>query len=378
MSEANRAPRHWNLPWGLIGMIPLVWLAESCVAHHEYALLNDPIILSWRVGGEAAGREAKTAEILCLGDSLVRLGLMPRILEGRLKKSALNLASPGAPASSSYFLLRRALGTGARPQALVVDFHSNVLTNPPRTTRHLWPEILTIGEAFELSWHARDLPFLLSTALALGLSSYRRREGLREEVRAALRGEIRPSRALMAANLRNVRVNRGASPQAKRTPIPDDSAPSETRISWKPYEVNAHYVERFLQLASSHRIAVYWLLPPLSPARQNRLERRGVDEGMMRFVHSMHQRYDNVVLIDGRHADYPANVFIDATHLDKQGAAELTTAVATVLEKGFAQPGSLPPLVTLPPFRGQTAEFPLEDLEQSIAVVRTNGERLKW
>ncbi len=376
MSAMDDALRRRKLPWGLIGMIPLVLAVEAYVSRHEPDLMNDPLILSWQIGRQSATREAKPAEILCMGDSLVRLGLLPKVLEQKLGKSAYNLASPGAPSSANYFLLRHALESGARPKALIVDFHSNVLTNPPRATAHFWAEILSLGEAFELCLNARDHRLFLSTAVSLALPSYRRREGIREEVVADLKGEVRASREVIAANRRNIRVNQGASPHAKRTAIPDDPAPSMVMLHWKPYAVNATYVTKFLDLAASHHIPVFWLLPPLSPARQERLERRGVDTGYTHFVESTVRRYKNIVVIDGRHAGYTTDVFVDATHLDKQGAAELTSAVASILKERLEHPDLQPRLVNLPPFRGQPGDFLLEDLEESRTAVRTQVDKI--
>ncbi|WP_422931482.1 hypothetical protein [Singulisphaera sp. PoT] len=376
MSEATQAPRRWKPPWGLIGMLPLILAAELTVARHEPKLFDDPLILSWRLGADSSVREAKQAKILCMGDSLVHLGVLPRLLQSRVGKSAYNLASPGSPASASYFLLRKALEAGARPEALVVDFHSNVLSKPPRTTLHFWPELLSFRETLELGWHARDPRLFLATTLAIALPSVRRRNGLREGLLASLRDEPPPSRELMAANRRNALINLGASPHAKRTPNTDDITRSEPNKGWQPHGVNVLYVRKFLELASSRKIPVYWLLPPLSPACQGRLERRGVDERLMQFVLSIQRKYDNVVVVDGRHAGYPTDVFVDANHLDKQGAAELTTTLASIMDRGLVPSGAGRGVVPLPPFRALTSDLPLEDLEESKAIVRKTDDRL--
>ena len=39
----------------------------------------------------------------------------------------------------------------------------------------------------------------------------------------------------------------------------------------------------------------------------------------------------NLTVIDGRHAGYPGDLFVDASHLEQHGAAAFTTAVADAL-----------------------------------------------
>src|SRR3954468_14498703 len=103
---ALRPGRKRLIPWGLIGMLGLIAAVERSVASRAFELTANPMFLDWRESGRAARAEAARAQVLALGDSLVALGVQPRILEARFGRSAYNLAVPGAPAPASYFLLK--------------------------------------------------------------------------------------------------------------------------------------------------------------------------------------------------------------------------------------------------------------------------------
>jgi hypothetical protein len=134
-------------PLGLIGMTVLVVAVESWLSSHSLELSQDRTLFEWRATGIAArGEEVKRSEVLCFGDSLVKYGIYPPILEASLGRSAFNLAVQGCPPPVSYFLLRRALDGGARPKAVIVDVHAMVLPSRPDQTVACWPEFLTEPE----------------------------------------------------------------------------------------------------------------------------------------------------------------------------------------------------------------------------------------
>ena len=84
--------------------------------------LHDECRADWAYGGRAASRRAPDAEILCFGDSMIKFGMAPRVLEDRLGRRAFNLALYAGSPTASYFLLRRPLESGAKPAAVLVDF----------------------------------------------------------------------------------------------------------------------------------------------------------------------------------------------------------------------------------------------------------------
>jgi hypothetical protein len=312
-------------------MLSLVLATEAFVARHEQELIGDALRAAWRLSGEAARTRGRSAELLCFGDSLVKLGLLPRVLEAELGRPAYNLAVPGAPAAASYYLLRSALDAGARPKALVVDFHSSNLTCPPRKNAHLWSELLTPGAAGDLGWRAHDPRLVTTIGLAMALPSVRRREDLREEIRFALSGQSRPGRAVVATTVRATYANAGATPHRKRVNTPEAPDPMGMEVRWAPYPVNVEYVRRFLDLAAERRIPVFWLVPPVSPARQARDDRRGTSERYTRLIETLRVNHPEVTILDARRSGFEPDRFIDPTHLDEQGAAALSRGVAAAI-----------------------------------------------
>ena len=111
----------------------------------------------------------------------------------------------------------------------------------------------------------------------------------------------------------------------------------------------------------------YWLLPPQRTRLQARRERSGAEAGYVRFVRSFAGACPHVTVLDGRHAGYDHALFVDATHLDGQGAYTLSRDVADVLRRDLAEAAAhaVGRWVELPAYRACPVEVALEDVEQS-------------
>jgi hypothetical protein len=372
------------MPVGLIGMLGLIVAVEQFLAARALEFTGNSVLLDWRTTGRAASsREVRRSEVLCFGDSLVKHGIYPPILEASLGRPAFNLAIPAAPPPASYFLLRRALDAGARPRAVIVDAHAMLLPSRPGLSAGYWPELLTVRELLELSLVARDSRLFTRAALEIALPSARYREAIRARVCASLRGHRPPGAELYPVLLRNWRVNRGATVSSPRRPPdalggsdPDAADPREGpgTVAWFAYRVNTVYLRKLLDLAAARGVAVFWLLPPTSPTHLARTERSGVDARYTAFVRETQARYANVVVFDGRRAGYRREVFSDLTHLDRRGASALSEAVASFIAPYLS--GGVPPRAPrwaeLPPYRARPELVPLEDVEQSMAASRAS------
>jgi hypothetical protein len=375
MRGTTRLAPRGAVPWGLVGMLGLVLASERAVSRHEPIFTGDTMVLAWRAGRPMVRDEAARARVLCVGDSLVKLGVQPRVLEARLGLPSYNLAVGGASAPATFFLLRLALDVAARPSALIIDFDAEVLQTPPRMHQKYWPELIGPGEAIDLCWSAQDSDLLGRTGLALLLPSVKHRDELREDIRVSLAGGTRPTREVLAAYARHWRLNGGATVLGPTPPPPDDPAKADpatrrSRRGWVPYPANASYVRRALDLAASREVPVFWLLPPVSPSRQARRDRSGLDEGYTRFVRETAARYPNVVVLDARRSGYARDLFADPTHLHRVGAVELSAAVADALAPRLAGASATGPRwIDLPPFRGRTIDVALEEMEQSRLAV---------
>ena len=104
------------MPRGLLGMLVLVAVVERFSARHDLEL-STTVTRNTRFAALGAEREASDCEVLCFGDSQVKLGVDPRVIEDSLGVRAFNLAILSAPPPASYFLLRCASrpGPGPRP-----------------------------------------------------------------------------------------------------------------------------------------------------------------------------------------------------------------------------------------------------------------------
>jgi hypothetical protein len=252
-----------------------------------------------------------------------------------------------------------------------------LLGDDPMELTRLWPELLGLPELAELAWSARDPEFFGSAALGRLVPSVRLRFEVREALMAAMRGEYASARWGLAPKLRNWRENLGAHIQ------PPASVPGEevARIletqgylpgGWACHPVNAAYVERFLALAESRGVRAFWLLPPVQPEVQARRDRGGLSADYERYVRGLADRHANLVVLDGRHAGFPATTMADMTHLNRLGALAFSESVASAL--GTRLDGAVEGRwVELPPYREASADLAVEDLDQSAEALRQAG-----
>lgn len=366
---ASRVPR------GLLGMIGLVVIVECFVAGRPLDF-SDPVSLSWQLSARSAGSDAtRSATILCVGDSLVKHGVIPAVLEAKTGDRVSNLAIARGPAPATYFLLRRALEAGARPRAVVLDFKPGVLVGSARYNLRYWQEILSVREALDLARRDHGGSFLLSLALGRLFPTVRGRLEVRGAILAAFRGEDSPMRLINRVCQRNWGVNGGANVAADN-PAFTGTVSAEQHKSllshlWYCHRVNAAYVRRLLDLTADRGIPVYWLLPPVSPELQARREATGAEAGYLTFVRTFQSRYPHLTVVDGRHSGYDASAFVDATHLDGRGAATLTAELGTILGRADApEVARASRWVDLPPYRPDPSPLPLEDVEESRAIVK--------
>jgi hypothetical protein len=376
VGPTNPKRRHPSaIPWGFVGTVVVVALIE-CLIGRNWLTFTDPVSLSWRYSAEGVKNDAPGCELLCLGDSLIKHGLLPSVLEKETGRRTVNLSAAREPTLFTYFLLRRALEAGARPRAIIINAKPAVLLAGPEFNSRYWEEVLTPRECVEFSLLTRNGPFMLATITGRLLPSLRSRLEIRSQLIAAAHGETDPIPAMNRVLLRNWTVNRGAnvvSVHAK--PAADDTeAEIEHRLHPRLFFVdptNAAGMERLLQLAAAHQIPVLWLLTPLAPDLQERRDQSGAEAGYETFVRSYLIRYWRILtVLDARRGDYPATVFTDLTHLNRQGALALSHAVARTIRPLLDRPPSDSGIrwlvVERPSFdRPLEADALVEDLDQS-------------
>jgi hypothetical protein len=374
-----RRRRAGLVPWGVIGMCGLIVAIEASVAR-RWPDLSDPVSLSWRFADRAARNDAAGCDVLFLGDSLVKHGLVPSVLQRASGLRSVNLAAARAPTLLTYFVLRRALDARARPSAIVIDTKPAVLIGGADYNAQYWPATLSAPECLELGWIAGKGPLALAVLTARLLPSLQSRLGVRSRVEAALTQAPERIREINRVLLRNWTVNGGANVAMMNSAYRGDLSPEiQDRLHpdrWYVDPANAAGLEQLLKLAARRGIRVFWLLPPISPGLQDWRERSGSEAKYEQFVRSYCERYPSVVsVLDARRMARDTSLYVDATHLSGRGATVLSRAVGAVLKAELAQPAANPPggWITLQdPARDAdgSADPPLEDVERSKELVR--------
>jgi hypothetical protein len=361
MSESPRKSRPSRAPWGLVGMLGLVVAIEAGLERHHLDFTRFSIH-DWRVSGREARAVAPGCDVLCFGDSLVKFGVAPRVIEPRLGRRVYNLAVCDGQAPSSYFLFHRALEAGARPSAVVVDFVPHLLAAGPRHNLRQWPELVTPREGLDLSLTARHAAMAAELALGSLFPSVKDRYEIRVAVRAALRGESSASRrGEIPDYVRQWHENQGAQLCAPRPAFRgeiDPANPAYFPHAWKCHPTNETYLRRFLALAAAHRVRVFWLLPPVTPRFQARRDALGIEASHTQFVRRLQAEFANLTVIDARHAGYDHSRFIDPLHLDRRGAAALSAELAGILVRERDGREPIPRWVSLPASRPEDGEAP--------------------
>jgi hypothetical protein len=350
-------------------MLLLLLVIEPRLARvaREYA---DVVVRDWQKSRQESDRDLHGYHVLCFGDSQVKTGVAPRLIEARTGLRAYNLALIGGQAPSSYFMLRRALQRGARPEAVVVDFLPPLLGLGLERNQRQLPELIGLGEAVELAWAQREPGAFFRLAAAIVVPSIRSRLDLRQGLVAALEGRS-ASRRNESFYQRNRRQNHGALLLEPRTLAEDPGLWYRTNypVPWACRPVHASYVDGFLTLAAAHGIKVYWLLPPIAPAAQAYCEEQGQDARYEQFVRTALQRHANLVVVDGRHSGYRDIQFIDTVHVNAQAAAAQTAGLATLLRSPTRAASASDRWKALPEYRDSPGTPLLETLADSARAL---------
>jgi hypothetical protein len=360
-------------------MVGLVIAIEGTISRRALEF-SDPVSLSWRYGDRAARREATGCDVLCLGDSLVKHGLVPSVMQRESGLKSVNLAAARAPALMTYFVLRRALDAGASPAAIVIETKPAVLIGGADYNEQYWPSALSPRECLELGWITGRAQLGLATLTARLLPSLQARLEIRSNIMSALNGTPDPLQEINRVLWRNWSVNSGANVATLDSPYRGELSPEiRERLHpdrWYVDQVNAEGIHRLLRLAGERGIRVFWLLPPISSGLQEWRERSGAEAHFERFVRSFQRRYPRVVtVLDARRIAPDPSLYVDATHLSGRGAVVLSRSVATVLKAELPRhsrdrSGAWIELQPPPPDPRRGGDPPLEDVERSKEIVR--------
>ena len=376
IQERGDRPSRRRVPAGLLGALLLIVLAEGAIERHPLEALGGSQ-WSYRASARAAADDARRCQVLAFGDSLLKLGLAPRVVEAESGLRGYNLAVAGGQPAGSYFLLRRALAAGARPRAIVVDFFPSMLATSPHFNDDNLPLLLDLGGALDVARALGEPEEFARLAVPHLLPSVRSRAALRLDAWAALNVPAAQDRVELVRAIRNWRINRGAEITPSRPNGAYDLDFWERGFfgEFRCLPPNLAYLERFLDLADRHAIPVFWVLPPYQPALQERCERSGFDARHEAFVRARQADHPDLVVLDGRRSGYEAGVFVDWHHLGTVGAAAFSAEVGRAIRRHLDRPGPRSRWTALAAFRPPTGPIPLEDADQSRVVVRRELER---
>jgi hypothetical protein len=359
----------------VLGMLALIFLIERSIARNT---LDFRDLTSW-VTAQAAEQtrvSAVSSELLILGDSLVKFGVQPKVVESRTGRPSYNLAIGAGSAVTTHYILERALEAGARPQALVVDYFQKHLNQDPRTAIREDPELLETPQCLDFAWTSRDPIFLASIMTDRLIPSSRFRRQIRENLQTWLAGKAPPGRFHTPIWMRNIRANQGAM-----LALQDSEPPSQSGVDLKllPQNLsrdplNVTYLRRTMRLAAARRIPIFWVIPPVEMKAHSAAEGAVIEASYWNFVREIQREFPTVTILDASRSGYPRTAFFDLVHLDGEGALCLSTDVANVLRRSLDENdhSSRPRWIDLPAYRAISPDGPLEGFAESLTALRAS------
>ena len=353
-------------------MIGLIALVESVVVARDVDLTTI-WAADWRQTGRAARSEAVEADLLCFGDSLGKVGMLPPVLQRETGMRAYNLAVSVGQITAAEVLFDRVLDAGGTPKAIVIEMVPHLLAAGPEYNRRHWPELATPIEALEVAAHARSPDFFADTIVSIVLPSARARYEIRQAFLAMLRGGSHGYFPAIAYHWRTWRVNQGAQPSPPRGDFRGDADRWPIELypaTWSVDPTNSAALRRILTRAESRGIAVFWAILPFSPEVQQKRESLGLDARYSEFVACVREEFKGLTVLDFRRSAYPAEVHDDPIHLNRRGAEALSVDLGRAID---ARLGGLlsATTVAMPPYRPRPLDPDVEDLGQSAVAVES-------
>ena len=325
-------------------------------------------------------KEGIRASVVCLGDSLLKQGVSPRILENQLQERVINLSVIGSRPMATYCILRRLLREGGQPKLLLVDFEPDILYSDPRSAVHESAEFYDVEDCLDAALTVGDYNYAGSLLTAVLLPSYRMKYALVDFVTELIRNRRSPDFSQVKKYSRNWLVNKGQSLEpAQHGPLPDDSKQADNIVKewrkvfqshspWVCNQINQTYMSKFIDLANHNSIKVFWLITPMHPRAQKEMEETGVEAAYVKLARNLQSRFPNLVVIDGRHANYDGHFFIDSEHFHRHGATVYSKALGKILQlKGKDR------WIELPQCDRSDIDKTLEDVEQSSKIPLQKG-----
>ena len=340
-TSRQRIPR---TPRGLVGMLVLVALVELAIGGHPRDF-STVWADDWRRTAEVALSESRDRDLLCFGDSLIKYGVLPRVIEARTGWKGYNLAVNAGTMPSEYFLLKRALGSGAKPKAIVADFFALMLADQPRGSIRAYPELASWTDCLDLAWNTGDADLGAMIGLGKLLPSVRCRFEIQCCMKSALKGLVTRQKLADRQLWKLWKNQLGAQPmpEVPGQPVANPALVADlTPSRWSVDAINAHYFEQFVNLAEAHQIPVFWVMPPLGPEVEAGRLAHGTSLAYSQFARDAQARHPDLVVLDARSASYGASMHVDSIHLNSLGATVLSNQIAAAITDRLALRNRMP------------------------------------
>ena len=353
-----------SAPWGMLWAIAILILVERAVFHHRLDLASRNTIGITHTHQAIYG-ESRDSSVLAMGDSLVKAGVSPTVIEKRLGRKTFNLAIHGAIAPMTYYMLEQALSRAPQPSAIIVDFKPSQLTIHPSLVLPGFSSEMNFGQCVDFARTMKSSSFFAQLLTHKYIPSLKERWGIREYVSSALAGKAIDKRSTNLSALIRWSADRGADSLPvvpwiesiettwdEGTYVPDTPLPFDF--------LNLVYLKRFLELSERNKIPVFWVAPPLHPRIQAKRDARGLDATFTSLLRSSVERFEGLTVIDARRSFYPVRKFVDGAHLDHEGAAIFSDSVAEVMKERLRGPSDRDRWVNLPTFSQSTESLASE------------------
>ncbi len=362
-ARKHRAP----LPLGLVGMIFLIALAER--GFHRGARHTGDKGVSWSFAARAAAGAARDAEVVILGDSMMKFGIVPRAIEARTGWRAYNLALFDGPPLASLAILERLFQGGTRPRVVLLNLMPHQLNRSLHDDKHAgaWGQLLSLPEAWRELLRFRALGVFADVVYTACLPSLANRAELRTTILWAFAARDRSTQGIARLYLRNWNANQGAHIlRSKGQAAPFRGNNHELApVSWAARPEMLDVVRRLLSIAQARGTRVCLLISPLHPEAQQKLAEIGLYSRYEETLRTLQQEFDNLEVFDGRSLRLGAACFADGVHLHHEGAIALSEACGEALRD---QTGAR--WVELRAVDRPARTVPVEDIEESRMALR--------
>ena len=359
-------PGRGRWPLGLFGMLVLVALVERGLVRGQRHTSDKAV--SWSFAASAIEREARSAQVVVFGDSMMKFGVLPRVIEARSGARAYNLALFDGPPLASLALFERLLAEGGRPGAVLLNVMPHHLSRSLHDRKHsgVWNQIMGWSSAWGVARRFGAYSLLADFVYTGALPSLAAREELRATVLAAFEGRARSTLGIARLYEQNWRANLGAHVLAQTGVGKFQPNNHELEaVAWKPRQENLAVLRRFFDTAKAHGVRVYVLISPMHPGAQARLAAIGLYARYEKVVRALQGEYAGVTILDGRTLNLAADQFVDGVHLNRAGAIALSAACGDALAAGDR--GGW---VRLAPSGESGRDFAIEDIAESRMVLR--------